>query len=967
MRIEGYINNQYNTENVTDKEMSSVAGKALTDAVCFGEAEQIPGAADSHKSTILGSNDGSFESVKEQAAVLKENLSAIFNKMDTGTVVKMDGEGVDVNNTEAEKLVTVVEQIQIKLAMYCDDFQPTTDIDTEDIEKTLGQGAAMYKIAEHFNINGVKLTDANISEAMDAVEMADRTGPVTEGMKVYMMQNGLEPSIRNIYVAAYAGTSVKSNQLSDTEWAELMPQVQKILENENISITDKSLQQGKWMIENDIEVTGTNFRRLESLEEIPEDMDFDVLIDRIAAAMTEGIGAEGALMSGEALPWEEAVSAVETLESAMPENIMAFVKSDREYTIDGMAKTLEKGEALQPDETDLEYIKAYREIQEVRLMMTLGAARAMEQSGISVNTTEISELVEQLKQFETDYFNSQVTDNKKTVTLVETEQVSMALMAMDRLKSVHCAVIGSVVAAEETPTVNNLLYHGTAAFATIKAAGYAYEAMSTEIRGDLGDSVQKAVKASTDDVLSGMGYENNEANRRAVRILAYNNMEISASNMDKVKSIDYSAQVLFENMQPEKVLNMIREGINPLETSVEELNEYFNGLSLSVRPEAEKYSEFLYRMDKNGKITAEEREKFIGIYSLVTRFQKDGMNAAGALVNQGLELTMGNLLTAYMTRLDANINLTVDDNTGFGEVKDKVTYYKNLFGKISGKITPEFLQDTEDGFDDMSVEEFANRAEESRISEDDAAYERILDDTKALTQMEEAAVKLIAENEIPSTFNNLAAAGAFMKNPVKTFSDYKDITEESLEEEIFEALDGRETAVKEYEELASIAKELVNSAVGNTGSYMEMEELRQLGNRMNLLAELSRKNNFYIPYEKDGTAGIINLKVVEKGNDEGSFSIKISDGSQNEITVFGKVSKESLHAQILAGSGSQTKELEEKSNLIKDRLMQNGFSNVGIHINEADERPEIKTEYNEKVSTERIFGAAKIFIFNLTK
>ena len=47
--------------------------------------------------------------------------------------------------------------------------------------------------------------------------------------------------------------------------------------------------------------------------------------------------------------------------------------------------------------------------------------------------------------------------------------------------------------------------------------------------------------------------------------------------------------------------------------------------------------------------------------------------------------------------------------------------------------------------------------------------------------------------------------------------------------------------------------------------------------------------------------------------------------------------------------------------------MQNGFSNVGIHINEADERPEIKTEYNEKVSTERIFGAAKIFIFNLTK
>ena len=37
-----------------------------------------------------------------------------------------------------------------------------------------------------------------------------------------------------------------------------------------------------------------------------------------------------------------------------------------------------------------------------------------------------------------------------------------------------------------------------------------YKTLSTEVRTDLGDNINKAIKASTDDILSGMGYENNE-------------------------------------------------------------------------------------------------------------------------------------------------------------------------------------------------------------------------------------------------------------------------------------------------------------------------------------------------------------------------------------------------------------------------------------------------------------------------
>lgn len=54
--------------------------------------------------------------------MIKNNLSVIESQMESGNVVKVDDEGIDINNTRTDKIVTVVERIQIKLAAYCDDL-----------------------------------------------------------------------------------------------------------------------------------------------------------------------------------------------------------------------------------------------------------------------------------------------------------------------------------------------------------------------------------------------------------------------------------------------------------------------------------------------------------------------------------------------------------------------------------------------------------------------------------------------------------------------------------------------------------------------------------------------------------------------------------------------------------------------------------------------------------------------------
>lgn len=100
--------------------------------------------------------------------------------------MSLDEEGIDIYDTESDKIVTVVEQIQIKLAMYCDDFRAGMDIDAADIKQVLGMGAAMYKIAEVLQSKGVTPTRQNVSDAYNAFEMASDISKPDSRTKAYL-------------------------------------------------------------------------------------------------------------------------------------------------------------------------------------------------------------------------------------------------------------------------------------------------------------------------------------------------------------------------------------------------------------------------------------------------------------------------------------------------------------------------------------------------------------------------------------------------------------------------------------------------------------------------------------------------------------------------------------------------------------------------------------------------------------
>lgn len=83
--------------------------------------------------------------------------------------------------------------------------------------------------------------------------------------------------------------------------------------------------------------------------------------------------------------------------------------------------------------------------------------------------------------------------------------------------------MGAVVkekAENEVMTIADFAQKGSAFRQQFEQAGTGIRAVGTEVRKDLGDSLKKAVDASTEDILKELNLENTQANRDAVRIFA---------------------------------------------------------------------------------------------------------------------------------------------------------------------------------------------------------------------------------------------------------------------------------------------------------------------------------------------------------------------------------------------------------------------------------------------------------------
>lgn len=97
----------------------------------------------------------------------------------------------------------------------------------------------------------------------------------------------------------------------------------------------------------------------------------------------------------------------------------------------------------------------------------------------------------------------------------------------------------------DVSTIDGAYEQGMQMKSALEKAGVQYETLMTAPRTDMGDSIQKAFR-NVDDILNDLGVEATEENRRAVRILGYNGIEITEDSIIQMKAADEEVQRMFK-------------------------------------------------------------------------------------------------------------------------------------------------------------------------------------------------------------------------------------------------------------------------------------------------------------------------------------------------------------------------------------------------------------------------------------
>lgn len=642
---------------------------------------------------------------------------------------KMQEEGFRPGSTDVETYVSIVDKIKVTLAKAGVEVAGyNDDIDVETVEEITGSridaNSLVRDLSKMLQESDLPVTNENIAELAKAVLEASGIASLSEDAVKYMVMNQKEPTIENLYKAQFSSAeNMKQAQgyfsegagnygryyakkADSINWGNLKGQLESVVKQAGLDGSEEAkaaaLENAKWLVESGIELNSRNLTLVSDLKNMELPMNQEEILDLCVTAFENGKSPLRALMTGEAPIAERAQEIMETVEGISDEAVHAAAESGVELNIQNLAAAQKKieqngieqsGAETAVSDNSLREIEARRQLEEIRLMMTQEANRHLLKNGISIDTTELSKLVEALKAAEENiraalFKGESAEENAQMAQLYEE-----TLTKTKQLGQMPAAVVGKMTAGAQGYTLAKLHQEGEELQNQFgegkqdnsqerrKQAAASYETLMTAPRKDLGDRISKAFR-NVDDILEDMDFEASEPNRRAVRILGYNSMEITEENINAVKAADSKVCGVIGRMTPAVTLQMIRERKNPLDMTIDELDEYLNGQNKDLGADAERFSKFLQKLDRSNGISDEEREAYIGIYRMFRQIEKSDGAVIGNIIATGAEMNFKNMLSAIRTRSGKDLDVRIDD--GFGGLENLIAKGKAIDGQIMG-------------------------------------------------------------------------------------------------------------------------------------------------------------------------------------------------------------------------------------------------------------------------------------------
>lgn len=883
--------------------------------------------------SIVYTDTNSTNSILQEAA---QGLSG--DSFDPAEFISQSMNGKDAKDIEDEDGSILEEYVASSLERALERVKTQRRENAEAVEQQVEKSENKKEFMDEI--------DRRIKEA---AQMAAGLQGMSEAAAKYLLENELPVTPANVKGSLAAGAGGVEPIEGKEPFETVRSQAEAILKNSGLEVNEENMAAAEKLYEEGAPVTAENIRSYQAIQDLKE-LSPEMLETRIEDEVLEGV-----------LPEEADLANISRKEAA--ERLEKLLQTDEE--------TLRRTFA-----TDAEAITAKRQLEEIRLTMTIDAARRMENKGIHLDVQNLVQIVEELKQMEQEASRGYLQSSGVEQSKENVEIMTDTLRAREDILSAPAAVYGRTIETVHSDTIADVAATGREMRLRMESS---YESVGTEVRADLGDRISKAF-SNVNDILEDLQLEPTAMNQRAVRILAYNRMELTRENILSMKEYDDKVTTLVRELRPQVVAELIRRKENPLEMSLDELGEKVSQISEELTQDDVSFRKYLWKLDHSGGISEEERKSMIGIYRLLDKVNKSDGAVIGQVVRDGRELSFSSLLSAIRTRKSKGIDREVDDD--FGGLKEVVSkgesisdqisaaFGSSVVSKLQKELSPAVLKDRNESYMNDPLELLLDECQgsEEAFKETTEYYEQRAEEVRQMaSESDEQILHILKQVELPDSLMNVHLMKAYLEQGAKEYLKF--FTREGSEE-IIEAFDNPQLLSEVYEEKENaLADHLREQKDSQDVTSDTVKEIAVMAGNISFYRQMRRFQKYEVPIvtERGVTACAVTIKQGDKA-EKGTVEISISSSRFGSLQATFKVAGTRVSGFVTSGEEGTLEVSRSIFGEFETDLEMNGFTmERGDFAKGTRNSFHSGSQIEEEATNDRLYLVAKLFIQNVQR
>lgn len=863
------------------------------------------------------------ETAKEEGTEAQQNqerLTNVSGRMTEEDMAQLQQEGFDVGQMTVEQIEAAMERIKLQKELAAaaveNQVQQIEDNRTAVIEqavKLLAGNPKAEMIAEKLLKANIPVTQANLEKVAVAMEKAEGGVKLSPTECEYMVRNKLVPTLENVAMARSAAQtySKKEHTLTAEAWEQLEPKVTHMLFQAGLRTNKDMINAAQTFIKKDIPLTVDNLKSYSLLAGIKLSEE-DVLTKAVDALSVGQEPKNANLLSQTAKEVRQLIrktgqvtgQAVDYAAAKRSAELPGTDGNKIDLTLGDLTKAQELIDSDSPEAAmylqefaengvaQAASIRARRQLEEIRARMTFEAGYRLAKEGIRIDTVSMDKLIGNLKTLEARFYSSFFTQAAVAQSAEGMELLRDTSRKLEEIKNMPAPLIVDTMDTGSSITLNELHQTGMNHLAMRRYAE-SMETVMTSPNKQLGDTIQKAF-ANTESLLQKIGMESTAENRRAVRMLGYNSVEVTPENVQKVAEYDEKLQEVLKELHPAVTVRMIRDGINPLEQSIDELSERIAQIKEEEGiTKEDNYSIFLINLDHKKEITPEERKEYLNVYRTLHQLDGSEEKAIGGVYKSGRELTLKNLLTAVKSERAQGMDTLVSQ------------YSLN-----------------------KSVEKADNIIKECSMPTTETAKEE-LETVRTLASEGQNATRFLEDYSILPTVENLEAAKNLLADDMTIFKEWKrfkfmETGEEPELPDFTECMEDKETMQAAYKKFSDEAGSLKTKLMQDKVlEKQDTKSIKKMHVGIRFMHRLCKREYYQIPVDTGTDIVNMNVTILERGEEKAKVLAEIPTQNLGKISCEATIQDNKLKCFISSDTKEGTQALKDRQMNLFATLAQN--------------------------------------------